>query len=160
MRYAALTAAAATLLAASSPLFAQEGAGAPASEDQVYVDVDGAAVQVPVALAAEACGMDETAVMEAAAARSHEGGHEASSTSNAAAPSAGGGAEGSSTEPASGSEAAATDESNETVTTAQGAADPSTAAPGDEMLSHAVCRIDVAKAGDLGIPQANEVVTD
>jgi hypothetical protein len=52
------------------------------------------------------------------------------------------------------------DESNETVTTAQGTADPSTSAPGDEMLALAICQIDVATAADLGIPQANEIVTD
>jgi hypothetical protein len=56
--------------------------------------------------------------------------------------------------------AVAPDASNETVTTAQGTADPSTAAPGDEMLALAICRIDVVTAGDLGIPQANEIVTD
>ncbi len=55
---------------------------------------------------------------------------------------------------------AAPDASNETVTTAQGTADPSTAEPGDEMLALAVCRIDVVRAGELGVPQANEIVTD
>ncbi len=52
-------------------------------------------------------------------------------------------------------------ESNTTVTNAQGTADPSTSAPGQELLALAVCQIDVVRASELGIPNiANETVTE
>ncbi len=163
MRYAILTASMAVLFASTSTLVAQDGAGTPTSNDHedVYINVDGAAVQIPIALAAEACGLDEAAVMETAATRMEESGLDAAPAPDATASADEGSVEGSSVEPSSGSESVATpDQSNETVTTAQGTADPSTSNPGDEMLALAVCEIDVETAGNLGIPQANEIVTE
>jgi hypothetical protein len=139
---------------------------AEAEMENVYVEVDGAAVQVAAALAAEACGLEEAAVLETAAERLKESGLDLSTMqpagAEAEAPEAGDPAPAAEeTETASDGEGAALpDESNLTVTTAQGTADPSTAEPGDEMLPLAVCRIDVERAAELGIPQANEIVTD
>ena len=139
------------LLVSATALVAQEATPAPdmATGDQVYIDVDGAAVQVDAALAAEACGLDETAVMEMAATKMEESGLEPTTMAGSTT-----------SQDATGGAGATPDESNETVTTAQGTADPSTSAPGDEMLALAVCQIDVETAAGLGIPQANEIVTD
>jgi hypothetical protein len=151
MHFFRVTAVAAVLLVSATTLAAQADTTAPdmAAEDQVYIDVEGAAVQVDAALAAEACGLDEAAVIELAAMKMAESGLDLATMGDT----------GSGEDGADG-EAAILDESNETVTTAQGTADPSTSAPGDEMLALAVCEIDVTAAVDLGIPQANEIVTD
>ena len=106
-------------------------------------------MQVDAALAAEACGLDEAAALELAATKMEESGLDLTTEDGVT-----------SSEDAAGGADAAPDESNETVTTAQGTADPSTSAPGDEMLALAICQIDVETAAGLGIPQANEIVTD
>lgn len=201
MRYAALAASTAALLLSTTSLSAQ--AADPAFEN-VYVDVEGAAVLVAVALASEACGLDESmiqqvaterlqesgldpALMQVASAEAHSEGTEMASAGTesamnlAADEAAETSSDGSGTAVTEGNARAASvledtattaateagddavavpDASNETVTTAQGTADPTTAEPGDEMLALAVCQIDVVRAGELGIPQANEIVTD
>ena len=151
MRIANLAAVTTVLLASAAALAAQEESSAPdmATQDQVYIDVDGAAVQVAAALAAEACELEEAAVLEMAATKMEESGLDPTTIGGTTASE--GAADGAEVIP---------DESNETVTTAQGTADPSTSAPGDEMLALAVCQIDVETAAGLGIPQANEIVTD
>ncbi|WAJ26648.1 hypothetical protein [Antarcticirhabdus aurantiaca] len=151
MRIANLAAVTAILLVSTMALGAQEKASAPAmvTEDQVYIDVDGAAVQVDTALAAEACELDQAAVVEMSAAKMEESGLDPKSRGNMAA-----------SEAAAEGTTAAPDKSNETVTTSQGTADPSTSAPGGQMLALAVCQITVETAARLGVPQANEIVTD
>lgn len=247
MRLASLTAPMAALLLSSTALVAQE-AQTPAEGQafrQVYVDVDGSAVLIPVELALEACGLGD-AELQAAALSRFEGADiqvgmlpemfEDPAVPEAAAPgtaaAAGGdgtpgtaaataeaqadppdgagttmtaeanattdagntttdagnqpaGTEGVATaEVGLGAETAAgtaygtgtaagtgsaevrnveitAAESDPTVTNAQGTADPTTSAPGQDLRVLAVCQIDVVRASELGIPNiANETVTD
>ncbi|TNC51201.1 hypothetical protein FHG66_06555 [Rubellimicrobium rubrum] len=73
MKFATLTASTAVLLLSSTAIMAQE-AGATTSLDNVYVDVGGQAIQVPVAQAAQACGLDEAAIQQVASTRLEESG--------------------------------------------------------------------------------------
>lgn len=174
------------ILLLTAPLAAQ---GTEPAFENVYVDVEGAAVQIPVALAAEACGSDEDTIRADALRLLEESGSgiallaqrplgnasdpaqavtgvEATAAETGTQPDgASATAEGQSAAAAgsgSGVPTADADEapSNETVTTAQGTADPSTAEPSGEFLALAVCQVDVEAAASLGIPQANEIVTD
>lgn len=77
MRHAKLTACAAALLLSSPAAMAQEAQTR--SFERVYVDVDGAAVLVPVELALAACALDEAGIQQAAASRLEESGFEAAS---------------------------------------------------------------------------------
>lgn len=243
MRLASLTAPMAALLLSSTALVAQE-AQTPAEGQafrQVYVDVDGSAVLIPVDLALEACGLED-AELQAAALSRFEGADiqvgmlpemfEDPAVAEAAAPGTAAAAGGDGTpgtaaatadaqadppdgagttmtaeanattdagntttdagnQPA-GTEGVATAEvglgagtaygtetvagtgsaevrnveitaaeSDPTVTNAQGTADPTTSAPGQDLRVLAVCQIDVVRASELGIPNiANETVTD
>lgn len=66
MRLAHLTASTAALLLSSTALLAQESS---TTYENVFLDVGGTPLQVPVALAAEACGLDEAGVQQAALSR-------------------------------------------------------------------------------------------
>jgi len=80
MRLSIITASTAALLMSSTALFAQEAqTNGPSNLDNVFVDVDGSAVQVPVALAAEACGLDEAGLQQLALTRLNEAGMDAAS---------------------------------------------------------------------------------
>ncbi|TNC71988.1 hypothetical protein [Rubellimicrobium roseum] len=72
MKLAYVTASTAALLLSSTAVFAQQD---PAQElSNVYIDVGGTAVQVPVAQAAEACAMDEATIQQIAQTRLSESG--------------------------------------------------------------------------------------
>lgn len=113
MRFLSLTAPA-VLLLASTALSVRE---AETNLESVYVDVDGIAVQVSVALAAEACGQDEAAIQQLALTRSEESGLDPAMllAGGATIDAEAGGV--------------APEASNETVTTAQGTADPTPQRP-------------------------------
>jgi hypothetical protein len=67
MRLSTLTASTATLLLSSTALLAQEAQqSATTGFQNVYVDVDGSAVQVPVDLAAQACALDAATLQQVA----------------------------------------------------------------------------------------------
>ena len=66
MRLVHLTASTAALLVSSTALLAQQSS---TSYENVFVDVGGTPLQVPVTLAAEACGLDEAGVQQAALSR-------------------------------------------------------------------------------------------
>ena len=78
MRRDKLTACTAALLLSSTALLAQEAQ----TFQNVYVDVDGAAVLIPVELALEACGLDEAGIQQAAASRFEESGFDATMVQN------------------------------------------------------------------------------
>lgn len=156
MRLARLTTSSAALILWSAAALAQD---APTELTDVYLSVDGIAVSVPVELAAEACSLDEAAVRATAVELLEESdldsaGEQASGTGTGEASAEMDG------EMPSAEAAPESDAGTHTVTTAQGTADPTTAEPGDEMLPLAVCEIDVVRAAELGVPQANEIVTD
>lgn len=131
--------------------------------DTVYVDVDGAAIEVTVTQAAEACGMDEAAVTAAAI----EGMSSAAPADDMTAEATEAGATAT-------DDAAAAMESDGTASTgesatdgevamAQGVEDPSTTEPAntdDDLLALAICEVDVETAADLGIPTTAEIVTE
>jgi hypothetical protein len=80
MRRSIFTASAAALLLSSGAVLAQEAQqSGQTSFDNVFVDVDGSAVQVPVDLAAEACALDVTTLQQVAQTRLDEAGMTASS---------------------------------------------------------------------------------
>ncbi|WP_210529811.1 hypothetical protein [Rubellimicrobium arenae] len=72
MKLVHLTASTAALLLSSTALFAQQGTSQ--NLDNVYIDVGGTAVQIPVAQAAEACALDEATIQQVAATRLQESG--------------------------------------------------------------------------------------
>lgn len=134
------------ILALAGVVHAQEDA------DSVYVDVEGAAIEVTVAQAAEACGMDEAAVTAAATERAGgampDGAMPADTTEAGTMESDG---TASTEEPATDGE----------VASGRGVEDPSTTEPAnDALLALAVCQVDVETAANLGIPTAAEIVTD
>lgn len=80
MRLSTLTASTATLLLSSTALLAQEAQqSATTGFQNVYVDVDGSAVQVPVDLAAQACALDAATLQQVAQTRLGEAGMDAES---------------------------------------------------------------------------------
>jgi hypothetical protein len=224
MRLVRPIASTAALLLSSSVLFAQQ---TPMNFENVFVDVDGTAVRIPIALAAEACGLDAAGIQQAALTRVQESGLDEAtvqellaasditdpaagdamdagaetSTDTAAADAASTPAPGSepaspgdtdiaaAETPAPGGEPASADTAEgttdmaaaesgqdmtgviegaettaaetDTTTNAQGTADPTTSAPGQDNLALAVCQVDVTRAAELGIPTVtNETVTD
>jgi len=90
MKLSFLTASTAALLLSSTALLAQDPpAGSQGAFDNVFVDVEGSAVQVPVDLAAEACGLDVATLQTTAQTRLDEAGMDATTipglvTANAA----------------------------------------------------------------------------
>lgn len=135
-------------LALASVAHAQEDA------DSAYVDVDGAAIEVTLALAAEACGMDEAAVTAAAAERMSGG----TPTDPATAEAAEGG-----TMESDGTASTEEPATDGEVATAQGVEDPSMTEPANSdpaLLALAICEVDVETAANLGIPTTAEIVTE
>jgi hypothetical protein len=90
MKLSFLTASTAALLLSSTALLAQDApAGGQGAFENVFVDVEGSAVQVPAALAAEACGLDLATLQTTAQTRLDEAGLDAAAipglvTANAA----------------------------------------------------------------------------
>jgi len=74
MRRSILTASTAVLLVSSGALFAQDAQQSGQSFENVFVNVDGSAVQVPVDLAAQACALDTVSVQQMAQTRLDEAG--------------------------------------------------------------------------------------
>ena len=75
MKFPFLTASTAAFLLSSTALLAQDApAGGQGAFENVFVDVEGSAVQVPVALAAEACGLDVATLQTTAQTRLDEAG--------------------------------------------------------------------------------------
>jgi hypothetical protein len=71
MRHVRLTASTAALLLSSTALFAQQGGS---TTENVFLDIDGTPVQVPLALAAQACDLDEAGVQQASQSRIEQSG--------------------------------------------------------------------------------------
>ena len=78
MKLSSLAASTAALLLSSTALLAQDApAGGQGAFENVFVDVEGSAVQVPAALAAEACGLDLATLQTTAQTRLDEAGMDA-----------------------------------------------------------------------------------
>ncbi len=119
MTLARLTASTAALLLSSTALVAQEGQSR--TFENVYIDVEGSAVLVPVDLALEACGLDAEGIQQAANSRLDTSGLDAEAIFaqiNAGDPMGGAaaGAEGQNAAAADASGAAATDDAAATDT--------------------------------------------